>query len=158
MKRILWLLIIIGMVLVVYLYSRQKIVSPPDNISFQDVKYYFDTLTFESVSSQIPNYSGGNETVSQTETIRGKVIKVDIPLYCIKAPCPPEKGFALEDVNQSYYKIKEYKIIMAPHPLVDNKLLNKICIIKGDLKIGVYSNSKSIFISQLTPQEVVSCK
>lgn len=112
--------------------------------AYKDVKYFFD-----NIDSFHENLSRSG--ISESVFIRGRLIEIEFPVQCIKAPCLPVKHFALQDINNESYKIKIYQV----NPLAQKLEIGRIYILKGILKKDVDFGRKIVYINNFEPEEII---
>lgn len=116
-----------------------------ESTAYKDVQYFFDNInSFNEDLSRLG--------ISESVSIRGKLIEVESQVQCIKAPCyPVKKHFALQDINNESYKIVIYQV----NPLAQNLETGRTYILKGILKKDVDFGKKMVYISNFEPEEVI---
>lgn len=138
-------LVLLILILSMFFFVRTALNNNVEEVvEYKDVRYFFDNI--EAFDESLPK-SG----ISESVTIRGRIIETEFLVVCKTAPCPPVKHFALQDINDKEYKIIIYQV----NPLIQQLKIGKTYILKGKLEKDIDFGRKIVYISNFDVQEII---
>lgn len=109
-----------------------------------DVKYFFDHT--EPYRDDLPRAG-----LSETITVRGKLVSFEIKRRCKRGPCPPGRGFGLRDVANKKYMLH----ILDTSPFLEQLKINRVYILSGVLEKNVDFRRKKVSIFNFKPEKKI---